>query len=127
MARRAEQLNNNDDNGLILHNLDGLQETIQLNIEADAELINNAPAFLPIRIACAAHTLNLVGKTDSFNALVDFEYSELYFDVMKKLNAIWNASTSSRKNCELVERILKRRILKPHRIRWNRIYDAVSF
>lgn len=82
---------------------------------------------LPSHIKCSAHTLNLVGKTDSFNAMLDDEYSEIYGRVFTKLNVIWASSTSSRKNSELVEKYLERKLIKPHRIRWNWIYDAVSF
>lgn len=124
----ASSLDNHDAdcNNINLHQLDGLQSSLLDNFESDPDLANTNTAYLPIRIACAAHTLNLVGKTDSFNALLDNDYAEMYFDVIKKLNAIWKFSTNSRKRVELVEKILKRRIVKPHRIRWNRIHDAVS-
>lgn len=115
-----------DGNNINLHQIDGIQSSLADYYELNPDLADINSAYLPIRVACAAHTLNLVGKTDSFNALVDNDYSETYFDAIKKLNAIWKYSTNSRKRVELVERILKRRIIKPHRIRWNRINDAVS-
>lgn len=82
---------------------------------------------LPSHIRCSAHSLNLLGKTDSYNALLNEKYGNIYGRVFAKLNVIWSSSTSSRKNSELVEKYLDRKLLKPHRIRWNRIYDAVSF
>lgn len=82
---------------------------------------------LPSRIDCGAHTLNLVGKVDSFNALSDESYCMQYVAVFSKLNAIWKHSTT-RSGKELFERYLANKtIVKPHRIRWNRIYNAVIF
>lgn len=80
---------------------------------------------LPSKIDCGAHTLNLIGKVDSFNAMSDREYSTQYVAVFSKLNSIWKHS-STRKGRELFTRYLNGKvILKPNRIRWNRIYDAV--
>lgn len=81
---------------------------------------------LPSQIKCSPHSLNLVGKTDSFNALLDEKYSDIYGRVFTKLNVIWATSTSSRQNSELLEKYLGRKLLRPHRIRWNSIYAAVS-
>lgn len=80
---------------------------------------------LPSRSSCAAHTLNLIGKVDSFKALSDKDYRNQYVTVFSKLNMIWKHS-STRLGREIFKRYLNDRIiLKPHRIRWNRIYDAV--
>lgn len=86
----------------------------------------NTDVPLPSQIKCSPHSLNLIGKTDSFFALLDEHYNEVYTRVFTKLNVIWAALTSSRKNSELVEECIGQKLLKPHRIRWNRIYDAVS-
>lgn len=81
---------------------------------------------LPNRIACAAHSLNLVGKLDSFDALIDEDYKTRYTNVFVKLNAIWKVS-STRLGRECFSRYLNGKVIyKPHRIRWNRIYDAVK-
>lgn len=83
--------------------------------------------MLPSRIDCSSHNLNSIGKTDSFNALKsDHLYSSQYISVFKKLNAIWK-SNSTRLGRETFNNFLGDfKIIKPHRIRWNRIYDAVS-
>lgn len=108
---------------IVLHDVEDIENAVALEFE---NRLNREPtSFLPIRVACAAHTLNLVGKTDSYDALLNKDYAEVYFSVIKKLNIIWDTSNRSRKNCELVEKYLNRRIIKPHRIRWNRIFDAV--
>lgn len=115
----------NDDENIALHDLNEFEQILAKEIEsADCETNTK---FLSIRISCAAHTLNLIGKVDSFHALAVDDYASEYFSVMKTLNTIWQKTDGkSRKNQEMVERYLKRRIYKPHRIRWNRIYDAVS-
>lgn len=84
-------------------------------------------AFLPNRIDCGAHTFNLIGKVDAFNALKSSStYSRQYVSVFTKLNEIWRVN-STRLGRETFKKYLNERtILKPHRIRWNRIYDAVS-
>lgn len=87
--------------------------------------MNDVP--LPSQIKCSAHSLNLLGKTDSFNALFDDKYCDVYGEVFTKLNVIWAMSTSSRANSESVEKYLVRKLKKPHRIRWNSIYDSVTF
>lgn len=68
------------------------------NIVAINEYLQDDERFLPIRISCSAHTLNLIGTTDSFNALANESYAEMYVDVFRKLNLLWNASTSRLKS-----------------------------
>lgn len=75
---------------------------------------------LPSRVECSAHTLNLIGKTDSFEALLNDKYGDTYGRVFTKLNMIWSSSTSSRNNGEMFDKYLDRKLIKPHRIRWNR-------
>lgn len=109
-----------------LHRLDNYDEIVeQIGIQQLSDDGTNQKRILPIRVSCAAHTLNLIGKTDSYKALENNDYAEQYYSVMKCLNVIWK--NSSRKNSETVERYLGRQITKPHRIRWNRMYDAVSY
>lgn len=103
----------------VLHDTPDLE-----NLEYGNHLPNRLS--LPPRIACAAHTLNLIGKVDAFNAFSDQKYQRSYTSTFKVLNVIWNKSTVGRKNSELFEQYLNKKIIKPHRIRWNRIYDAVS-
>lgn len=95
--------------------------------EVFADMNVNNEVLLPSRIDCSAHSFNSIGKTDSFNALKsDTLYASQYISVFKKLNKIW-AVNSTRLGRETFDHYLnQRKILKPHRIRWNRIYDAVS-
>lgn len=108
---------------ITLHDVNNLENVFASELENISTIQSNQ--FLPIRVACAAHTLNLVGKTDSYDALTDEGYADMYFSVIRKLNILWDTSTKGRKNPEIVAKYLKRQIIKPHRIRWNRIYDAV--
>lgn len=87
----------------------------------------NSEAFLLNKIDCSAHTLNLIGKVDAFDALDgDNGYSDQYVSAFTKLNEIWRKN-STRLGRETFRRYLPDKvILKPHRIRWNRVYDAVS-
>lgn len=86
----------------------------------------NTLAMLPSRIDCSAHEFNSIGRTDSFVALKkDPTYAAQYISVFHKLNGIWKVN-STRLGRETFDRYLKgHKIQKPHRIRWNRIYDAV--
>lgn len=86
----------------------------------------NVIVLLPSRIDCSAHNLNLIGKSDSFKAMrSDHLYASRYISVFKKLNAIWKTN-STRHGRELFQQYLKKfKIQKPHRIRWNRIQEAV--
>lgn len=82
------------------------------------DLEDNSVAFLPNRIDCSAHALNLVGRKDPFHALKSDElYAARYISVFKKLNAIWRIS-STRLGRETFDYYLDRyKIQKPHRIR----------
>lgn len=111
-----DNLMESSDNDFVLHDI-----LIPIDDDDDS---HDVP--LPSQIKCSAHTLNLLGKTDSFNALLDENYSTIYGRVFTKLNIIWSSSTSSRYNSEMFEKYLERKLIKPHKIRWNRIYDAVS-
>lgn len=81
--------------------------------------------LLPIRIKCAAHTLNLIGKTDALKALKDSKYAQVYCKVMAKLNLLWKYC-GQRKNSEVIKSYIGKVLLRPHRIRWNALYDSVS-
>lgn len=50
---------------------------------------NDENSLLPIRIKCAAHSLNLVGKTDATKALADQSYAQIYCQSISKLNLLW--------------------------------------
>lgn len=76
----------------------------------------------------ATEILALIGKTDAFNAVRKNQtYAAGYITVFKTLNKIWKMN-SSRSGRETFLHYLKGyKIEKPHRIRWNQIFDAVSF
>lgn len=80
---------------------------------------------LPIRLKCAAHCLNSVGKTDAVKALNNPQYAKLYCKVMAKLNLLWKYC-GHRKKAELIKTYIGKVLLRPHRIRWNALYDSVS-
>lgn len=80
--------------------------------------------LLPIRIKCGPHTLNLLGKTDAVKALTDSAYAAIYCRVMSKLNLLWKYC-GQRKACETIKHYLGKVLLRPHKIRWNALYDSV--
>lgn len=86
----------------------------------------SAIVLLSNRIDCGAHTLNLIGKTDAFDALKNVTYQQQYVSVFTKLNQIWHVN-STRLGRETFHKYLRdKTIQKPHRIRWNRIYDSLT-
>lgn len=108
----------------IVHNLFRGESLIS---EVRGSALVSQSVFLPSRIDCGAHGLNCIGKTDSFQANAQSEpYHEMYTAVFMKLNKIWTKSTQKLGKEVFDVYLGNRRILKPHRIRWNRIYDAVS-
>lgn len=117
-----------DDEAATRNQTDGFQVQ-KMPDEIIGRVVENTEnvVLLPNRIDCGAHSLNLVGKVDAFDALnSNSEYSRQYVSVFTKLNEIWrvNSTRLGRETFQLY--MNKKSILKPHRIRWNRIYDAVS-
>lgn len=91
------------------------------------DINGNSVVMLPSRVDCSAHGFNSVGRNDSFDAMqTDELYATRYISVFKKLNKIWKMN-STRLGRETFDAYLNgHKIQKPHRIRWNRIYDAVN-
>lgn len=88
-------------------------------------LTGNLDVLLPTRVDCSSHLIDKIGKIDSFNAVLDEDYCDIYTKVMNKLNLIW-AVTQSRLKLELFEKYTECKLVKPHRIRWNKLSDAVG-
>lgn len=85
----------------------------------------DSDTLLPIRIKCAAHSLNLVGKTDAVKALTDKPYAQIYCQAISKLNLLWKYC-GSRKKSEAIKSYVGKVLVRPHNIRWNALYDNVS-
>lgn len=77
------------------------------------------------RIDCAAHMMDKLGKKDALNASNDACYSDLYDRTFGKLESIWNVK-ESRLNAEIFTRKTGRKMIRPHRIRWLKTWEAVS-
>lgn len=101
------------------------EEETELLFTVNEILTENLDVPLPTRVDCSSHLFDKIGKIDSFNAVLDGNYCDIYTKVMGKLNLIWNV-TQSRLNWELFEKYAECKLVKPHRIRWNKLYDAVS-
>lgn len=82
---------------------------------------------LPSRTICNPHTLNLVGKNDLFEALSNEDFANQYFETFERVNQLWNTANKSNNNVQTVRKLIGKKIQKPHKLRWNRIYDAVRF
>ncbi|XP_055307105.1 uncharacterized protein LOC129571338 isoform X2 [Sitodiplosis mosellana] len=81
-------------------------------------------SLLPIRIKCAAHSLNLVGKTDATKALSDRSYAQIYCQSISKLNLLWKFC-GYRKSSDDIKWYIGKTIIRPHKIRWNSLYDSI--
>lgn len=96
----------------------------------DAFFVHDFPNFMLAnmnRIDCAAHKLDKLGKDDAKTAeSLDAEYDDLHERVFTKLKAIWNLK-ESRLNAEVFFRITGKKLVGPHRIRWMKTHEAVSF
>lgn len=79
------------------------------------------------RIECSAHKLDKVGKIDCDLAKgKDEDYDALHDKVFSKLESIWNLK-DSRLSAEIFTRITGKKLIGPHRIRWMKTCEAVSF
>lgn len=87
----------------------------------------NLPFPLPNRSVCNPHTLSLVGKNDLFEALSNEDFANNYFEAFERVNQLWNEANKSNRNVGIVKQLIGKKLHKPHRLRWNRIYDSVSF
>lgn len=97
----------------VIHDISGLE----LNANVDLANIN--------RIACSSHMLDKVGSLDTLEAKKDVEYAAMYDTVFGKLKSIWDLK-ASRLHSEEFERITKKKLIGPHRIRWLKTFDAVG-
>lgn len=79
------------------------------------------------RIDCSSHKLDKLGKIDVKQALGhDDRYDYLHKRVFDKLEEIWKLK-DSRISAEIFHRITGKKITIPHRIRWLKTTEAVSF
>lgn len=100
----------------------------QQNSELDFPVTEpELPFPLPNRSICNPHTLNLIGKNDLFEALSREDFANQYFETFERVNLLWNTANKSNRNVEIIKQWIGKKIHKPHRLRWNRIYDSVSF
>lgn len=112
-------------NKSVLHDLESICRS-ELNDTENESVEDSDTRFpLPNRSICNPHTLSLIGKTDLFNALLDEDFANQYFDTFERVNQLWNAANKSNKNVQIVIQWIGKKIRKPHRLRWNRIFEAV--
>lgn len=92
---------------------------------SNADDVNNNSELLPERFKCGAHTLNLVGKNDALKALSSTDYASIYCRTIAKLNLLWK-NAGQNKNSTIIQQYLGKLVKRPHKIRWNALYTAVS-
>lgn len=118
-------------NKFVLYDLESILRTEQQASESEAEneSIEDSDTYFPLpnRSICNAHTLSLVGKNDLFEALSNEDFANQYFETFERVNKLWNAANKSKANIEIVKEWIGKKILPPHKLRWNRITDAVCF
>lgn len=96
-------------------------------IEDVTEMESETCFPLPNRSICNAHTLSLIGRNDLFEALSNVDFANQYFQTFEIVNQLWNVANQSNKNIQIVKQWIGKKIPKPHRLRWNRIFAAVCF
>lgn len=78
------------------------------------------------RVDCSAHKIDKLASIDAETALNDSpDYATIHSSVFDKLNRIW-AQKKSRLNAEIFKQITGKAIIGPHRIRWLKMFEAVS-
>ncbi|KAI4890782.1 hypothetical protein NFI96_007797, partial [Prochilodus magdalenae] len=81
---------------------------------------------LPPRMKCASHTLNLISSNDVEKWLpTNSESRVVYRSVTAKSSALWTKTSRSSIASELVEDVIKRKLIVPTATRWNSFYDAL--
>lgn len=115
----------------VLHDLESIFRSELHESESDAgnETVDDSDAHFPLpnRSICNAHTLSLIGKNDLFEALSNEDFANQYFETFEKVNKLWNAANKTKANVKIVKQWIGKKIRPPHKLRWNRIYDAVCF
>lgn len=106
--------------GLPLENLEFNEPTN----EDDVEFHDLGGCALSYHHRCTAHTLALIGKLDSLDALDDGFFFRMYSAAMKKLEKLWNLANNTKAN-EIFYAQFKCSITKLSVIRWNARFDAV--
>uniref|UniRef100_A0A8C1KYA6 BED-type domain-containing protein n=1 Tax=Cyprinus carpio TaxID=7962 RepID=A0A8C1KYA6_CYPCA len=82
---------------------------------------------LPPHLSCASHTLNLVSRNDVEKWLTTKSESKtIYRSVIGKCSGLWTKASRSRVASELVEDVIKGKLVVPTATRWNSFHDALS-
>ncbi|XP_073725966.1 uncharacterized protein [Misgurnus anguillicaudatus] len=82
---------------------------------------------LPPHLSCASHTLNVVSRNDIEKWLTTKNESKTtYRSVLAKCSDLWTKASRSTVASELVEDVIKRKLIVPTATRWNSFHDALS-
>uniref|UniRef100_A0A8C1BFZ1 Uncharacterized protein n=2 Tax=Cyprinus carpio TaxID=7962 RepID=A0A8C1BFZ1_CYPCA len=82
---------------------------------------------LPPHLSCASHTLNLVSRKDVEKWLTTKSESKtIYRSVIGKCSGLWTKASRSTVASELVEDVIKGKLVVPTATRWNSFHDALS-
>lgn len=73
---------------------------------------------------CGSHTVNLIAKVDSLNALDDGFYCRMYQSAMQKVERLWSVLSQQKAN-ETLYSHLKSSIHHPPNTRWNYQNDSL--
>lgn len=113
--RNAKELENDS---FVLHDLNEI-----LGLTA-----HNGPILGKInRIECSAHKMDKLASIDATKAMDDdSDYATICTRIFGKLNGIW-ALKESRLSSEIFKQITGKSIIGPHRFRWLKWFQAVSF
>ena len=85
---------------------------------------------LPEHFRCAAHTLNLVAKSDVEKYLKNFDkggnYKKISRKVMSKLTAVWNLQNRSTNAADVIKEKCGKKFITPVATRWNSLQNSVK-
>lgn len=73
---------------------------------------------------CGSHTVNLIAKVDSLNALDDGFYCRMYQAAMKKVQRVWSVLSQQKAN-EILFAHLNSSVRHPPDTRWNYQFDSL--
>ena len=101
---------------------DLVQIDIAIIIEDERQ---NRPILPAFHHRCSSHTLNLVAKEDSENALRNADFKKICRSAFAKCTAVWNKQRSTLV-AEFIKENYKLLFIVPVVTRWNSMYDAME-
>jgi hypothetical protein len=124
-SSESEGESDDDDEEVELMDVDAILTRASCESESDNDFTDLYVPVLPPHHKCAAHTLNLVGKTDA-EKITQGPYFKLHNSAFGKCQALWNSVGRSTKAADAIREISpSKSLVIPNVTRWNSTFDAV--